>query len=124
LISPSIDSIIYWFLKKSINLYGESLLKAIANEKKGFGSTDTGVTVIRDFWKEKGISENELNIYDGSGLSPSNRLTTHAQTEILKFAKSRDWFPSFYYALPEFNDMKMKKWYDPGCKRILWLSNS
>jgi serine-type D-Ala-D-Ala carboxypeptidase/endopeptidase (penicillin-binding protein 4) len=47
-------------------------------------------------------------MYDGSGLSPLNRVTTHAQAEILKFAKTRDWFAAFYNALPEYNGMKMK----------------
>ncbi len=106
--SPSLDSIVYWFLKKSINLYGEALVKTFAYEKQGLGSTDSGVAIVRRFWKEKGIDENELNIYDGSGLSPLNRITTHAQVEVLKYAKTRDWYPYFYDALPEYNSMKMK----------------
>jgi serine-type D-Ala-D-Ala carboxypeptidase/endopeptidase (penicillin-binding protein 4) len=106
--SPSLDSIIYWFLQKSINLYGEALIKTFAYEKQGFGSTDSGVVIVKKFWKEKGIDEDELNILDGSGLSPLNRITTHAQVEILKYAKTRDWFPYFYNALPEYNGMKMK----------------
>ncbi len=106
--SPSLDSIIYWFNKKSINLYGEALVKTFAYEKTGFGSTDTGVAIVKKFWNQKGLEEDELNIYDGSGLSPLNRVTTHAQVEILKYAKTRDWFPSFYDALPEYNGMKMK----------------
>ncbi|MEI9945252.1 MAG: D-alanyl-D-alanine carboxypeptidase/D-alanyl-D-alanine-endopeptidase [Chitinophagaceae bacterium] len=106
--SPSLDSIIYWFLQKSINLYGEALIKTFAYEKNGFGSTDAGVKIVKDFWKQKGIEEDELNIGDGSGLSPQNRVTTHAQVEILKYAKKRPWFSYFYNALPEYNDMKMK----------------
>ena len=106
--SPSLDSIIYWFLKKSINLYGEALIKTFAYEKQGFGSTDSGVAIVRKFWKEKGLDEEELNIYDGSGLSPLNRITTHSQVEVLKYAKTKDWFPYFYDALPEYNSMKMK----------------
>jgi D-alanyl-D-alanine carboxypeptidase/D-alanyl-D-alanine-endopeptidase (penicillin-binding protein 4) len=106
--SPPLDSIIYWFLQKSINLYGEALIKTFAYEKKGFGATDTGVVIVKDFWKQKGLDENELNIYDGSGLSPLNRVTTHAQVEILKYAKQQPWFPYFFNALPEYNGMKMK----------------
>lgn len=106
--SPSLDSIIYWFNKKSINLYGEALIKTFALEKEGTGSTDKGVKIVRDFWKQKGINEAELNIRDGSGLSPLNRVTTHAQVEILKYAKTKSWFPSFYNALPEYNNMHMK----------------
>lgn len=106
--SPTLDSIIYWFLKKSINLYGEALIKRIALESKKTATTVSGVEVLRKFWKEKGIDIDELNLYDGSGLSPLNRITTHAQVEILKYAKTRDWFKYFYDALPEFNGMKMK----------------
>ncbi|MBL7724631.1 MAG: D-alanyl-D-alanine carboxypeptidase/D-alanyl-D-alanine-endopeptidase [Chitinophagaceae bacterium] len=106
--SPPLDSIIYWFNKKSINLYGEALIKTFAYEKQGFGSTDSGVAIVKKFWKEKGLDEDELNIYDGSGLSPLNRVTTHAQVEILKYAKTKDWFQYFYNSLPDYNGMKMK----------------
>lgn len=106
--SPSLDSIIYWFNKKSINLYGEALVKTFAYEKQGYGSTDSGVAIVRKFWKEKGLDEDELNIYDGSGLSPLNRVTTHAQVEILKYAKTKDWFPYFLQSLPEYNGMTIK----------------
>ena len=67
--SPPLDSLIYWFNKKSINLYGEALLKTMAYRKKGYGITDTGVTVLKDFWNQNGIDAAELNIVDGSGLS-------------------------------------------------------
>ena len=106
--SPPLDSIIYWFLQKSINLYGEALIKTFAYEKTGFGATDTGVAIVKDFWKQKGLDENELNIYDGSGLSPLNRVTTHVQVEILKYARQRPWYSSFFNAIPEYNSMKMK----------------
>jgi D-alanyl-D-alanine carboxypeptidase/D-alanyl-D-alanine-endopeptidase (penicillin-binding protein 4) len=106
--SPPLDSIIYWFLQRSINLYGEALIKTISSAKTGFGSTDSGIAIIKKFWKQKGIDEDELNIGDGSGLSPQNRVTTHAQVEILKYAKKQAWFSSFYNALPEYNNMKMK----------------
>ena len=106
--SPTLDSIIYWFNKKSINLYGEALIKTFAYEKNGFGSTDSGVVVVQKFWKEKGLDEEELSIVDGSGLSPLNRVTTHSQVEILKYAKTKDWFPYFYNSLPEYNGMTMK----------------
>ena len=106
--SPSLDSIIYWFNKKSINLYGESLIKTFTYEKNGFGSTDSGVAIVKKFWKEKGLDEDEIGIVDGSGLSPLNRITTHSQVEILKYAKTKDWFPYFYNSLPEYNGMKIK----------------
>jgi len=106
--SPSLDSVIYWFLKKSINLYGEALLKTISYQKSGYGNTDTGVAIVQKFWKAKGLDETELNIVDGSGLSPLNRVTTHAQVVALQYVRVQPWYRGFYNALPEYNGMKMK----------------
>jgi len=106
--SPSLDSIIYWFLQKSINLYGEALIKTFAYHKNGFGSTDSGIVIEKNLWKMKGIDPGELNIRDGSGLSPQNRVTTHAEVEILKYAMQQAWFPYFLKAFPESNKLKLK----------------
>jgi D-alanyl-D-alanine carboxypeptidase/D-alanyl-D-alanine-endopeptidase (penicillin-binding protein 4) len=107
-VSPPLDSIIYWFNRKSINLYGETLVKTIAYQKKGIGDTDEGIDLLRDFWKGKGIDKVELNMVDGSGLSPLNRVTTHAQVMILHHAQKQPWYSGYYLSLPEYNGMKMK----------------
>ncbi len=114
--SPPLDSIIYWFNRRSINLYGEALLQTMAFEKTGTASGDSGVAVLKDFWKQRGVNELELNMVDGSGLSPLNRLTTHAQVEILKYARNQPWFSSFMGSLPEYNGMKMKSGTISGVK--------
>jgi serine-type D-Ala-D-Ala carboxypeptidase/endopeptidase (penicillin-binding protein 4) len=106
--SPSLDSMVYWFLKKSINLYGEAFAKTISYERTGFGETEKGVELIRNFWKDKGIDPVELKMVDGSGLSPLNRVTTHAQVQVLEYAKKQSWFKGYYDAFPEFNGMKIK----------------
>lgn len=106
--SPSLDSIVYWFNQKSINLYGEALLKTISEKEKGFWKTDSGVAVIKNFWKQYGIDETEINIVDGSGLSPLNRVTAHSQVTLLKYARNQNWFNAFYRSLPIYNGMKMK----------------
>lgn len=106
--SPPLDSLIWWFNQKSINLYGEALIKTVSREQNGQASTDSGLAILRRFWKEKGIDPDELNLYDGSGLSPLNRVTTHAQVSLLQFARNRPWFPSFFASLPVYNGMKMK----------------
>jgi len=114
--SPPLDSINYWFLKRSVNLYGEALVKTIAYEKTKFGSTDTGLNIIKDFWSNKGIERSSLHIIDGSGLSPANRVTTNALVTIMQYAKNQTWFPSFYNALPELNSIKMKDGYISGVR--------
>ena len=116
IISPSFDSMNYWFLKKSVNLYGEAFVKTIAYNQQKNGSTDLGVSVIQDFWKSKGINPASLKIIDGSGLAPANRVTTIALVSILQYAKKQDWFASFYNALPEMNGIKMKDGYISGVR--------
>ena len=55
-----------------------------------------------------GIDKSELNMYDGSGLSPLNRTTTHAQVTVLQYARKQAWFESYFNGFPEFNGMKLK----------------
>jgi D-alanyl-D-alanine carboxypeptidase/D-alanyl-D-alanine-endopeptidase (penicillin-binding protein 4) len=114
--SPSLDSIVYWFLRRSINLYGEALTKTIAFQKTGLGSTDSGTEIIRNFWKGKGIDPVELKLEDGSGLSPLNRVTTHAQVQVLQYAQKQSWFPGFVQGFPEYNGMKLKSGTISGVK--------
>ena len=106
--SPTLDKIVYWLNKKSINLYAEALLKQLAFTKKGTASTTVGTDLVKAFWKEKGIDPVALNIFDGSGLSPLNRISTKAQATILHYAVTQPWFNSFYASLPEYNGMKIK----------------
>lgn len=106
--SPAIDSIVYWFLKRSVNLYGEALLKTMGYALTHSASADSGVSVVKKFWKEKGIEPSAMNIIDGSGLSPGNRITTASLVTVLEYAKKQSWFSSFYNALPEINGIKMK----------------
>lgn len=106
--SPDLSEIVYWFNKKSVNLYGEQLLKTIAWKTDKIPSTKTGAAAVINYWEGKGIDKNALNILDGSGLSPGTRVTTSAMASILFLAQKENWFSSFYNSLPENNGMKLK----------------
>ncbi len=107
--SPSLEKIVYSFNQKSINLYGEHLVKTLAWKHGKEVTTPEGVNVIKDFWNKKlGIDKNAMNIYDGSGLSPANRITTMSIAQILQSVKTEPWFSSFYESLPVYNNMRMK----------------
>jgi len=108
ILSPKLSQIIYWLNQKSINLYAEQLLKTIAWKAGKVPSTDNGVEIEQNFWKARGIDPHSLNIVDGSGLSPGDRVTTLTMATILRSAKGTDWFPDFYASLPTYNNMKMK----------------
>lgn len=108
ILSPPLSKIIYWLNQKSINLYAEQLLKTIAWKSGKQPTTNNGVEVVQNFWKERGIDPDALNIFDGSGLSPGDRVTTSTVAHILQSAKKENWFPDFYESLPIYNNMKMK----------------
>jgi len=104
--SPSLKDIIYHFNQKSLNLYGEQLVRTLS--KKEGASISDGLDFIKKYWASKGVDSRSLNILDGSGLSPANRVTTHAMATILYQSKSQSWFPAYLASLPLYNNMKMK----------------
>lgn len=106
--SPGLDSIVYFFLQKSINLYGEALLKQVALKAGKDATTENGVKWMRDYWKQKGIDNGAMRIVDGSGLSPHNRVTTITLVQVMKNARLQTWYPAFYEGLPVINGIKMK----------------
>ncbi|MBS7564017.1 D-alanyl-D-alanine carboxypeptidase/D-alanyl-D-alanine-endopeptidase [Mucilaginibacter sp. Bleaf8] len=106
--SPVLSQIVHWLNRESINLYAEQLLKTLALQSHNTVSTQSGVETLQNFWKVRGIDVNSLRIYDGSGLSPGNRVTTSAVARILQSAVGQDWYPAFYESLPLYNNMKMK----------------
>jgi D-alanyl-D-alanine carboxypeptidase/D-alanyl-D-alanine-endopeptidase (penicillin-binding protein 4) len=106
--SPPLSRIIYWLNQKSINLYAEQLLKTIAWKQGRKPTTANGVDEVQKFWKARGIDPNTINTYDGSGLSPGDRVTTATLAKILQSAKKESWFADLYESLPVYNNMKMK----------------
>lgn len=107
--SPTLDKIVYWFLRKSVNMYGENLIKTLGKEKKGNPSFKSGVAYLKEFWKSKGINPSMINFADGSGLSPQNYVSAKAEVQALLYAKKQIWFDSYYEGFPtQDNGMKMK----------------
>ena len=106
--SPTLDKIVYWFLRKSVNLYGEALIKTLGKEKKGNSSFKNGVAYLKDFWKSKGINPNMINFADGSGLSPQNYVAAKAEVQALLYAKKQPWFDVYYDGFPVQDGIKMK----------------
>lgn len=107
--SPSLDKIVYWFLKKSVNLYGETFIKTLAKEKKNEGSFRAGIEYMKSFWKSKGIHEKSINFADGSGLSPQNYVSAKAEVQALLYAQKQPWFSDYFEGFSTHdNGMKMK----------------
>lgn len=107
--SPTLDKIIFWFMRKSVNFYGETLIKTLGKEKKKEGSFDAGIAYLKEFWKAKGINPIMINFADGSGLSPQNYVSARAEVQSLLWSQKQVWFKEFFDGFPtQSNGMKMK----------------
>ncbi|MCD7972741.1 MAG: D-alanyl-D-alanine carboxypeptidase/D-alanyl-D-alanine-endopeptidase [Candidatus Azobacteroides sp.] len=87
---------------KSNNHYAEHLLKLVALSKYPQASFQKGIETVQSFWKEKGINLSGIQIYDGSGLSPVNKVTPAVMVELLIYMYNKSEYSSaFYSSLPE-----------------------
>ncbi len=116
IVSPAFDQLSYWFLRKSINLYGEAFVKTFPVLKGLQGSTKEGIRQLLDFWKEKGIPDYQLKMVDGSGLSPENRITAQALVTVLQYARKQSWYRDYLEGFPLYNNMKLKSGTIAGVK--------
>ena len=81
--SAPLRLIISDFLKHSINLYGESILKTLGFVYFNDGTTYNGRLAVNLILKQFGLPEKNLFIADGSGLSVLNLMSPNYITSLL-----------------------------------------
>src|ERR1700722_834704 len=86
--------------KVSQNLHAELLLRAVAHEKKGFGVTDAGLWVERDFLKSIVGTDGDVVLSDGSGLARDDLVTPRATVQLLRFDVQQLWGSDYISTLP------------------------
>lgn len=99
-ISPSLVEIIRVMNKVSQNLHAELLLRAVAREKKGFGVTDAGIWAEQDFLKSIGITDGDVVLSDGSGLSRDDLVTPRAVVQVLRYVSQQPWGLDYISTFP------------------------
>lgn len=99
-ISPSLVEIIRVTNKVSQNLHAELLLRAVAREKKGFGVTDAGIWVEQDFLKSIGVTDGDVVLSDGSGLSRDDLVTPRAVVQVLRYVSQQPWGADYISTFP------------------------
>ncbi len=102
--SPPLKDIIYRLNKRSVNLYAEQLLKIIGKKVKNLGSSQAGIRAIVEWLEENDINSDGLLLYDGSGLSRSNAVTTRMMVRLLAYMTSRPTFEAYYNSLSVAGD--------------------
>lgn len=122
--SPELEKISYWFLRKSINLYGEVMVKSIDAQAGEQASLKNGLNKLKAFWEGKGIAKHQLKMVDGSGLSPENRITAEALVKVLQYARKQSWYASYLEGFPLYNNMKLKSGTIAGVKAFAGVHRS
>jgi D-alanyl-D-alanine carboxypeptidase/D-alanyl-D-alanine-endopeptidase (penicillin-binding protein 4) len=99
-ISQPLLEIIRVMNKASLNLHAELLLRTVAREKTGVGSTDAGLNFEHEFLKSVGIADGDVVLSDGSGLSRDSLVTPRAVVALLRHVASQPWGDDYLSTLP------------------------
>jgi D-alanyl-D-alanine carboxypeptidase/D-alanyl-D-alanine-endopeptidase (penicillin-binding protein 4) len=86
--------------KVSQNLHAEILLRLLGKQYGADGSIVEGARVVRAFALRAGIQPQDFFFYDGSGLSPQDRVTPRALTALLRYVAEQPWGAQFRATLP------------------------
>jgi serine-type D-Ala-D-Ala carboxypeptidase/endopeptidase (penicillin-binding protein 4) len=95
--SPTLREIIKVTNHESVNLFAEHLLKHLAFQKTGLGTTKDGCKFVVQFWKDKGLDMKGFFMNDGSGLSRFNAITASQMVSILSYMKTGSAYSTDFY---------------------------
>lgn len=99
-LSPPLVESIEFTNKASNNLHAELLLRAVAREKLGLGSTAAGLKVEENFLRTAGIPDGDVLLSDASGLARDDLVTPRAMVILLRYAARQPWGSAFISTLP------------------------
>jgi serine-type D-Ala-D-Ala carboxypeptidase/endopeptidase (penicillin-binding protein 4) len=86
--------------KTSQNLHAELLLRLLGKLEGADGSFVQGARVVRQFMTDAGVSDQDFFLYDGSGMSPEDRIAPRAFTRLLDYAAKQPWGQEWRNTLP------------------------
>lgn len=95
----AVTEIANWTNLKSVNLFADGLINAIAYQESGKGILSDGLKIINEFWSAK-INLDGFNIHDGCGLSRSNLISAAHFCALLRHMSTSSHFESFKGTLP------------------------
>lgn len=100
--SHSIDQILGPMLKKSDNLYAEALFYQLGRQSgRRYADREMSADYVKQFIAELGLSPENYEVADGSGLSLYNYATPELLVEALRYAyRESNIFAHLYPALP------------------------
>jgi PBP4 family serine-type D-alanyl-D-alanine carboxypeptidase len=81
--SPTLKELIRQTNVESDNILAEHIFRRIGASVVGFGSAKNGEAVVRDFFAKNGIDARGLKMFDGCGLSESDRISPFQLVRVL-----------------------------------------
>lgn len=98
--SPTLATICKHTNEDSRNMYCEALLKAMGAKVRGTGSTNDGIAVVMDLWRNRGLNMQGFFMKDGCGLSARNGVSARTFAAIMrKMYLDKTQFGDFYNQL-------------------------
>jgi len=88
------------FMKLSNNTIAETLIKEMGVVKKGKGSFEKGLAVLKEELIAFQLDPNKMLIRDGSGISPIDYISANDLSLFLYEVQAEPWFATFSQALP------------------------
>jgi len=86
--------------KVSQNLHAETWLRLLGQHFAKDGSIEEGARVVRAQMQRAGVQPQDFFFYDGSGLSPEDRIAPRALTTLLRYIAEQPWGSQFRTTLP------------------------
>jgi D-alanyl-D-alanine carboxypeptidase/D-alanyl-D-alanine-endopeptidase (penicillin-binding protein 4) len=100
--SPPLLDVLTVINKRSHNLYAEQALRTVGRVATGDGSAAGGAHALLHFiGREAGIDTSAMQVLDGSGLSPLNRVTARSLIRLLAFMAESTMADDYFTTLPE-----------------------
>lgn len=120
--SPTLREDLTLTNKVSQNLHAELALRLLGKLEADAGNLAEGTRVVRQFLSDAGIDDQEFFFYDGSGMSPNDRITPRAMTQLLRYAAAQPWGPAWRATLPiaGIDGTLRKRFADSPLKEKLW----
>ena len=94
--SAPIDEIMRSCMMRSDNLFAEAMLRTYANHCERPATPEEGARLEMEYWKKHKLPMKGVELFDGSGLSRSDRLTAEFLAGVLKKMSSDVIYASFF----------------------------
>ena len=98
--SRTLASMFNTFMKLSNNSMADNFTRAVGAQIRHQGNLNSGLNVMRSYLASIDVNSKGLTLYDGSGLSSKNKVSTNTISQLLYEVQKEPTFNTFYQSLP------------------------